>query len=498
MSLPSLGTNLAPLTDYTREWPFVDAFKIARPWISQRRGAPWGQGGPLQLTAQGWIAALQPGQYAETIMFDNALDDKPSYPTGRYTLLYEGRGTIQFDHGSATVVSRFSGRMLVNVSPGQNGIFLMITEVDSRDPIRNIRFIMPGFEHTYRTQPFHPIFLQTLAKYRVLRFMEWMRTNGSPLHSWTDRPTPDDYTYAWRGAPLEIMIRLANQLHAEPWFTIPHQADDNFVHYFATMVKDQLNPSLVAYVEYSNETWNSRFTQSRYVQARGQQLQLDKRPFWAGVDFTALRSVEIFSIFADVLGGTTRIRRVLASQAANSSVSDRLANFRNAARSADVLAIAPYFSCSDAESGGHGYLGDARMASQIAHLSSDRILDIELEHIRNCSANQMKAAAAIARTHRLALVAYEGGQHLVGVNGAENNGELTGLFSSANRSPRMRTLYSEYLRNWVSCGGSLFVNFNDVGAYTKWGSWGAMEYQDQDPSTAPKYQALMDFAVQNR
>jgi hypothetical protein len=45
-------------------------------------------------------------------------------------------------------------------------------------------------------------------------------------------------------------------------------------------------------------------------------------------------------------------------------------------------------------------------------------------------------------------------------------------------------------------GGDLFVHYSDMGAYAKYGNFGAMEYQDQDPNTSPKYQALSAFHAQ--
>ena len=114
---PSLGTNLSAVTDYSRELPFVDVFHMARTWIPQIQSGSWGQGPALQLDANGWIQSLQPGQYAETIFLDNALDDHSDFPAGQYTLLYDGEGTIQFDLQSATIVSQTPGRMLVNVAP---------------------------------------------------------------------------------------------------------------------------------------------------------------------------------------------------------------------------------------------------------------------------------------------------------------------------------------------------------------------------------------------
>ncbi len=116
-SKAALGANLMAISDWTREWPFVDIFKLARPWISQQSGASWGEGGPLNLTPEGWVASLQPGQYAETIIFDNALDDSVAhFPSGNYTILYDGSGTLEFDLNTATIVSQTPGRMVVNGS----------------------------------------------------------------------------------------------------------------------------------------------------------------------------------------------------------------------------------------------------------------------------------------------------------------------------------------------------------------------------------------------
>ena len=39
-----------------------------------------------------------------------------------------------------------------------------------------------------------------------------------------------------------MMVELANTLHANPWFCMPHQADDEFVRNFARTVREQLDP----------------------------------------------------------------------------------------------------------------------------------------------------------------------------------------------------------------------------------------------------------------
>jgi hypothetical protein len=110
----------------------------------------------------------------------------------------------------------------------------------------------------------------------------------------------------------------------------------------------------------------------------------------------------------------------------------------------------------------------------------------------------MQSNSAVAASYGLKLVAYEGGQSLVGYNGAENNTALTALFGAVNRDAGMGPLYNQYLQNWVSSGGDMFVHYSDMGAYAKFGNFGALEYQDQDPTTSPKYQALTTFASQHQ
>ena len=44
---PALGINLSGPADWNTELPFVDAFRLARAWISQQQGAGWGSPSPF-------------------------------------------------------------------------------------------------------------------------------------------------------------------------------------------------------------------------------------------------------------------------------------------------------------------------------------------------------------------------------------------------------------------------------------------------------------------
>ena len=76
------------------------------------------------------------------------------------------------------------------------------------------------------------------------------------------------------GVPIEVMINLANTLHGDPWFCIPHQATDDYVRQFAALLRARLDPTLRPHIEYSNEVWNTSFAQTQWAIAESQRLGL--------------------------------------------------------------------------------------------------------------------------------------------------------------------------------------------------------------------------------
>ena len=91
------------------------------------------------------------------------------------------------------------------------------------------------------------------------------------------------------------------------------------------------------------------------------------------------------------------------------------------------------------------------------------------------------------------MLAYEGGQHLVGVGAAQNNQTLTNLFVAANRDLGMRQLYYNDLDGWFNEGGQLFMLYRLTGTHGRYGSFGLLEWQTQPKSLAPKWLGTMDF-----
>jgi hypothetical protein len=498
----ALGTNLEGVASWTSEVPFVDVMKSSGDWISGD-SATWDNAKPLDLDANGWIRSLAPGQVARKLMLRDIADH---YPAGQYVVRYKGEGTLKFQF-AARVLSSSPGQTLIQVTPDAGGIYVGIEATNPANYLRDIEVIMPGgicegdpFKHavpadcgTRRFLPFadyarsilfYPVFAERLRAYSVLRFMDWGKANGSTVTNWSQRTPMGNSTWgAAYGAPAEVMVALANRVNAHPWFNIPHQADDTYSKNFAQLVKGRLDAALGVYVEYSNEVWNSMFAQYGYSVAQGQ-LQA---PAIDNTQYYALRSRGVGQQFKAVLGGPRTVA-VLGGQAVNAWTAtwglDYLkARFGAALTGIDAIAIAPYFAV----------MPDPVAASTYTAMSLDAFFNyVSTQVIPQTTSDTAKYRAA-AGAYGVHLIAYEGGQHVVGILSAQNIDALSTQFDAFNRDPRIKDLYLTYLAGWKQAGGELFVHFNDSSTFSKWGRWGALEYVSQPRTAAPKFDALQTF-----
>lgn len=160
----------------------------------------------------------------------------------------------------------------------------------------------------------------------------------------------------------------------------------------------------------------------------------------------------------------------------------------------DALAIAPYMTmCIPGQS------TDSKRpdAAAVASWTVDQVLDYAEQTALPESIGWITGQKKVADKYGLKLIAYEAGQHLVGVTGGQDNDKLTALFNAANRHPRMGPLYAKYLDAWRAAGGDLMCIFSSVGSYSKWGSWGLLEYSTQPVAEAPKYLAVAEWNRRN-
>ena len=484
------GINLDGPVDYGTEFPFVDLMKTSRQWISQREGT-WDTKEPIDVDEFGYVKSLQPGQWAVTLM---ATETGKIVPSGRYTFFYEGEGEVVWGGLAKFVENAGPGRDIIEVTQGDaTYIQMTIKSVNPANYLRNLHFVRPGHEETFKEKPFGPEFLALWKKAGNFRFMDWMRTNNATENkTWADRTRPEDVRYNRKsGVPIEVMVELCNQTGANGWFCIPHLADDDYIRKIATMIREKLAPSLVATFEFSNEVWNGMFSQSQWADKQGMAEKLGDKPWEAGWAHYSKDCRRMADIVDEVYtADPQRRRRVVSSQAANTHIIKQILKGNDLAKHCDAISIAPYVTFNVPVEGKEGRPG----AADVAGWSLDQLF----EHLRGVclpeSTDRIDKHAEVARANGLDLVAYEGGQHLSALGEAMNNKELVDLLISANRDPRMGEIYTDYINHWTQAGGKLHNFFTSVGRYGRYGSWGHLEAYNQDPATAPKYLAALKWA----
>jgi hypothetical protein len=319
----------------------------------------------------------------------------------------------------------------------------------------------------------------------LISFNQWWWNSGFNVTLFKNGTSRGNVLLTIRhGSSLETIIDIANVQNASPWLNIPTMANDDFVRQYARIVRDKLNPLLPAYIEYSNELWNTMFHSSTYAAAMSLALNLKN-----SAEFVALRSLQIFNIFLQEFGTAAmkkRIVKVIGAQAAGggstllAAANNPLLNPNNIA--IDALSIAPYF--------GIGVSSYITANNLLGKITLDEAVDLARAAVEADTRLYTRNNAAIAKTYNVTLIAYEMGQHLVGIGADQNNNQLTDLLMNINRNSRMKGIYDNMIRAWSEEGGKLFCAFLSTAWYSKYGSWGFKEYQLQSAKTAPKYVSL--------
>jgi hypothetical protein len=510
--LSPLGINTNEVMDINSSVPFVDLFKLATPFDEAR---PWLTKGNIQYDSDGWPTNLNGGQAGTR--FINNLPAK-TLPRGIYTVLYKGHGKIKYG-GDIRLLRSYYGKDLIQLRPNHERRItatLTIIESDKKNYLRDIRVIMPGgickdaptkwikFDSQCGSKPFlkftshhprvlfNPDYVNFMKDFRVIRFMNMAGITRNNLSKWDQRPKMTDATWGGkegvRGAPIEVMVELANLIDADPWFNLPHRANDDFVLQTARYVKTHLKPTLKSYIEYTNEAWNGLFTQAHFVKNQGVHQGLDANRTYAGFKYYSRRSVEIFKIWEQEFGNTQRLVRVMGGMTTNVPMTHMLLGYQEAFRHVDALAIAPYFHADQAAQKNVKSVDDlfALLKSPRNKYSIPNTLKV------------LKRQSDVLKRYGVEMIAYEGGQHLVAYKTHSKKEGTNPILIKANKDKRMANLYYQFLQGWKKAGGKLFVAFSAPREYNHIGSWGIKEYITQSINEAPKYQGLMYFKKNNR
>lgn len=470
-----LALNISGMAYWADEHPFSNlAFNASR-WRVQKNNSPFTWDDPLPpMTEDGYPLSVPPNSVLDSyLIFTNNRSHLPV----NLAVYYDGKGKIGYV-GGAELEKRLPGCDYVRNLRRNEAFTGRIMETDAKDPIRNIRVYERG---QVNPPPFRQPFLDRLRGMSALRFMDWMATNNSAVKHWDDRPK-GRFGDSERGVPLELIVALANTTKIAPWFNIPHQADDDYVTKFAEYVRSNLDPALPLYVEYSNEVWNTIFDQADYCGKHGLALKLSSNGYEAQLRYYSVRTTEILRIWNKVFAAdASRITGIYAAQFANVWTSETILSMPGVSDHKHVLAVATYFG---------GGFGSPDTVDSVQNWSLDRLFRELDREVRTDTLNLIRSQMETATRFGTDLFAYEGGQHLVGYGGAENNDRLTNLFIAANRDPRMGDLYKLHLDIWEKEGGGLYGVFASLGGPSKWGSWGLLELEGQP---GVKWTAIQQF-----
>jgi Ca2+-binding RTX toxin-like protein len=498
---PSLGLNLAGNVDWSGDFPLIDRFLTSRDWVTNTE-TQWNSGVPVPLDSNNWPTAVPEGTVLTTVL---GADPFGANPGGRYVVTWEGSGQVGVNLTAAMVEGDGTGGHAVVWCPGDpnaenpfyNPMFFQIRSSDPDDPIRNINVVREDQQALFEAgETFSPEFLEKVQDFRSFRFMDLGVTNNSTIAGWADRPEPTDASWAWNGLPMEAMVELANRTGTDPWFCMPHLADADYVRRFAEYVRDNLDPRLVAHVEFSNEAWNWQFQQSQdalrladerwAVDADGDGVYGPGEHIGDGwMQWNGMRAAQVAQIWTEVFGTETaaRLDRVIATQTAWLGLEDPLLNAPlwvaegNAAPWTffDSYAVTGYFNGSLYEP------GNIATVSQWAAMGAAG-LDLAFQQLRYAdllpdswgledSAFLYDYHAEVAEAHGLRLVAYEAGQHLVSASAPG----LTDFFTAIVNDPRMGELYARNIELFRESGGSLMELFSSFGGPSIFGHWGMLD-----------------------
>lgn len=497
---PALAMGLNGIADWSTQTPFLDRMRSARPWLAHENGV-WGawtferlrEGG--YLSPEGWPRALPPGAGALETFVLTDLPPGAASLAGTYILRWQGTARVSVG-GRARDVRPLGARALrFAFAPGEGAVSIAVSRLDPADPLRAMTLLREDQEALFAAgEVFDPDFLARVGGFRALRFMDWMATNGSTQARWQDRPQLGDFTWAWRGVPVEVMVDLANRVGADPWFTLPHGADDDYVTRFAQVVHDRLDPRLKVHAEWSNEVWNWIFPQAAWARDRALARWGDDPVGDGWMQYAGLRAAEVADLWAAAFADAPhRLVRVVGVHTGWPGLEDALLDAPRAvaegrpapSESFDAYAVTGYFGYAalgpDRAQAAMAEAREGRLAASLVALSRADIADLRdrlWPHHREAAARR-----------GLRLVAYEAGPHIVPEGPAAEDGPTLAALADFAHSPAMGALMAELIDAWAASGGTLLAPFVDTAPPSRWGAWGALRWPGD---WNPRWQALLD------
>ncbi|MBO9574370.1 MAG: hypothetical protein J7494_01405 [Sphingobium sp.] len=461
-----LGINLMEADFSASNRPFANLMLSSYIWLKSAAGDPEAS----YFDSNGNLIKLNAGDNIQVALpRPNAVYQGKSVDI---VCTWTGKATLQVSNNGAAVngVVRANEARFTYVNTAAIALLKILT-VDPTNPFGNLDCREAGSDPT---KTFDPAYASFLSRFNTIRFMDWQEMNKNRTVTWATRSrlVGKNFIRGKDGYPIELMIKLANETHTNPWFCMPWNADDDYIRKFAELVRDTLDPTLVAHVETANEVWNWYFLVGQQASTEGLAEGLSTDKGYAQVYRYAERTGQVMDIWSSVFAGKmSRIVRVAAWQAANPDGFNYIMGFRTTASKVDALASAPYLD----------YNLDTNPVT-LADLSP--VFTQMKSRIDMHVINQGKIRT-IAAKYGKRVIAYEGGQHVTG--------QASDINSAIQKDTRMGDIYTQFLRSWQQNSGDLMVLYADTAAINKYGAWGLTENAGQAPDSTVKGKSVQLF-----
>lgn len=343
-----------------------------------------------------------------------------------------------------------------------------------------------NFEPMARNGQWARDFTNRLLPFHVLRFMDWQRTNSSPLITWSQRRLPTENSQVDdrngpRGIAYELICDLCNILNIDPWICVPHLADDDYITRMANLFVTKLEPGRTVYLEYSNELWNAGpgFKQGDWV---------NQQTFFATPRVTYQKFVggqlrKVFGIWQTAFSNSGRnLVRVVAGQNANKNRVEGLC-IELGIGGFDAVSCAAYFDPRNMSNQWPPYDVNTTVDQMLADCTT---------HLRTRTIPGIKAHATIANTYNVPLLLYEAGQQLTAYGKVVS---YQRTMEQVQEHPGIAVLYRELLDNASAQGVSLLCHYASIEGRDSGGMWGLWDDERQKRST--KGDVILDWIKAN-
>jgi hypothetical protein len=547
----SLGWNHEQAAYVSVDMPFTDIKAESSPWriVVLSDGSSGGYPLAADLDSLGWPTVLHAGTHISTVMMQSTAESVP-YPSGDYLVVVQGC-TLTWGRDAFIVAPQAGDAPDVQrvrvATPTMAGMEARITALTG-GPVR-FKVCLPyvaanGIDpHTITRTTFNPEHLAKLTTSGCIRFMDRLVTNNynaendlyyqnlppnfdqfAPPPTFAEWRTPvdaatyvcDDWDFShtisrsgrtnlrW---PLEVCCAIANQLQTRPWFNLPHTcvshssvptANDAFTLAYAQVVKDNLDPTLAMYVEYSNEPWNPAFWQNNYIIQCGQLRPEGPIGMYEQIGEASRQVGNLFKtiIPANRVINMLNCRQSPAAAGASAALPYLEAKYGRANIGIDSITMAPYLGDLYEVEGDITTPGTARYFENPAPpgpVRQDAGDRGQFEYLTGLVKEHTKWANA----YNIGFAAYEGGEGTYAKDTVDQN-----LFVPANkifqRNPLMKQLMIDWLQHvWKENGGEMFAFYLFAGHIDRNGHWGALESVREVRSAVPKYDGVMTYADAN-